>query len=253
MGGGPTRLSNKIGRGYAVSLGATGVEAAGERAWRNFRRADLPAIEIAPAQLDQVQLDQVQRSSAGMAEIRAFRLGAGRLVARLASHGEAKGQQDQRLGFGCRLMAGLTARLDAQLPERRSSARPRGAASPFRSAGAATRVASASRQIHEIQAQSAPQQCPKLRSSQTIPSRLNGSGPGAVLSTPKNGVRGAGSLRCAADARKGSAGCEGRAGAAIFGGLKHEALAPSVERSGKATPRHAAVNEPRQKSVEKSL
>lgn len=241
MTGGSISAANKIAGGYAAPLGATGVAAAGARGWRNFGRGSRSARPIAG----------IEAGSSEMAENCGSCAAAGASVARLASHGQVKAKRSQAVERQRRLIAGYAARDLGQLRAGRPGTRSRGAASPFGSSAVATRVASASRQIQRNQAQVGPDQCLKLRSSQSLPIDTNGSGPGAVRSTPKNGVRGAGE-RLAGETRAEtrSAGRRDGAEAGFFSGLRHAARAPFVSEGGKATPRRASVNEPVQSSVD---
>jgi hypothetical protein len=242
MAGGSIRAPNKIGRGYAVALRPTGVASAGERGWPEFRRGSpLPASSTrSPIGLE--------AGAAGMAEKRRFSVAQVRTVARASSHGRRKAERSQADGPQRRLMAGLAARPDPQ----RLAERAGGAAPPFGSAGAGTRVAHESRGSSEFQALEGPQSCLRLRSGLRHPHRINGSGPRAALSTPENGVGGAGRSASTADARNGSAGRGNGAEGRKTGGVRHEADAPFVERTREATPTGAAVNEWSQMSVENS-
>jgi hypothetical protein len=225
------RAWNLIVAGYAPPRRSTGVASVGGGGWRDFgsRRGS----SRLPIELDQAQL----RRSAGMAEKRHFVGGRLVAVARLASHGQEKGERGQALGPDCRLMAGLTAR---PISGGRQVARG-GAASPFRPAPGVTRVASASRQIHEIQAQVGPYLCLTLRSGEPQPSDRAGRGRGTVLANPQNGVGGiapvvrpstpTGADAPSTGARTGSASREGCAESGFSGRLKHGARAPFVERS----------------------
>lgn len=230
MAGGSISAANKIAGGNAANAGATRVALAPGLARGNF------AAQLATS-------TRRPDDRAGMAEnCRFFRL-RGSCVARFASHGDVKALRDQWLALQRRLIAGYAA---GPSPRGRR-VEPRGAGSPFARSAGATRVASESRQIHAIQVQAAPDQCPKLRSGQARSFGINGSGPEAVRSTPKNGVggRGARSTR-----ENGSARREGDAEARASGGVEHVARAPFVSEAAKATPRGAPVNEPVQTSVD---
>lgn len=253
MGGGPISAANKIGAGYAAGPDRTGFSSVGERRWRNFGRGG--RVEIEPIGLDQA----VAGIRAEMAEIRQSSTSAGCVVARSPSHGGANGLAGQSLSRRCRLMAGLKA---SSLVQLRAGAIGGGAASPFRVAGQPGGVASERRQIHEIRAEVGLQSCLDLRSSRSKTGQAIGSGPGARLSIPKNGVGGAGSpLRSSlvarpssptapgADAKKGSAARRGGAEGRLFAAVRHSALAPFVERrrqscSAMRLPVNASVQSP---------
>jgi hypothetical protein len=157
-----------------------------------------------------------------------------------SSHGRVARADDcpcdlKRLALECRLIGGLAAT---------SRARRRGA-SPFGRPAAATMVASASRQDLRIQAQRPLNQCLIFRSSQSLPSGPNGSGPGAVRSSPKNGVGGSRSaLWPMMDERMRSAARKTGAGAVEIVDVRHEAKAESCASAA------SVVNEVSQKSVD---
>lgn len=244
MAGGSIISTNKIGRGNALRWCLTGVAPAAVGRLGNFGRRDLAGAS------------STRRSIAGgpaaarMAENCGFRSIGGSPVARSASHGGDKGKRNQALGRARRLTAGLTAGPDGRLAQLARRASAQGGASPFGPRPGATKVASESRQIHKIRGQGRPDQCLRLRLSREPSKSSDRVGAGAFSLTPGNGVGGASG---APVARNGSAGRERGAEDHQFGGVRHEARAPLVERGGEATPHAPTVNKPAQKSVEKSL
>lgn len=245
MTGGSFIRSNKIGRGNAGVPAATAVAPAGERRLADFGRCDRRSI------------DQVEAAGEGMAEICHCWMVGGPPVARMTSHGWPIVERSQALGLQRRLIAGLTdgrAVEAAQLGGSRRLAARRGAASPFRPAPGGTRVAQESRGSTQIQAQVGPDLCLKPRSSRSLPSRQNGSGPEAGRSTSQNGVGGVGSALRDRGAKNRSASRENGAEGRNFSGVEHSARAPFVERVGENCSRRAAtVNASEQTSVENLL
>jgi hypothetical protein len=247
-------MSNKIGSGYAAALRPTGVELVWGGGWRNFGLGSAaPVGSISSPRSAIGRGSRIEAGERGMAEICDFSVGQAGVVARLASHGEREGSRNQGLGLGCRLMAGLTARSVAQLPAQRLSASPGRGLPPFRPAPAATMVASASRQIHEIRAKEGPYCCLKLRSRPLVSGQNNGSGFGPERPTPDHGVRGAGRLPARWDAQNRSASRGNGAEVLRCDGLEHGARAPFVERSrGGYGAGSKAVNPMVETSVDKS-